>query len=163
MHKFKKILVCCLSIIMAGCSFAPIYGHRVGQNNKMYQIQIGEVDGGGIRGVHLKRKLVDAFRLSDTNNNLYELKVKLSQDVTPLVIQKDNNVTTYNIKLVANYELVELSSLKVKYNGIAKITTSYDALPSPYASFIAEDNAANNALVQLAEEIKRGIAFELAR
>jgi hypothetical protein len=162
MLNLKGISFCYLAVILGGCSLNPIYANKPYQANKMYQIQVGDVDGSGIRGVHLKRKLVEVFRLSK-DAGLYELRVKLSQDITPLVIQKDNNVTTYNIKLVANYEVVELSSFKVKHSGIAKITTSYDALPSPYASFIAEDNAANNALVQLAEEIKRGIAFEMVR
>ena len=150
------LLVCGL---LAGCGFRPLYGSG-GQGSvgaEFLQIEIDTIK--DREGQLLRNELVQLFYggqqpLAPT----YRLSAELKEGKTSLAVQKSAFATRGNLTVTSSFKLTDRSSGEAVLQSSSRVTASYNILDSEFASLLAEKNARERALKQLAQDIRIRLA-----
>ena len=93
----------------------------------------------------------------------YTLKVTLEEAKQPIVIERNARVSRYNLVMIARYELVDLNSGATVYRNETKRIGSYNASLSDFSTYVAEGDARNRNIKQLANDMVMRISEKLKR
>jgi hypothetical protein len=161
----KQIIIFTFSILLFGCGFQPIYKTTDASSNeelnqKFAAIKIEEVD--GRMGYQLSNACASTFNpLSLDQQTRYTLAIKLDKSSEAIALQKNKEITRYNTTLTANYTLKDGN--RSLDSGAIKMIGSYDATPSEYATYEAEQDVINNNLIAICEQLKHRLAVVLTK
>ncbi|WP_421935198.1 LPS assembly lipoprotein LptE [Pelagibius sp.] len=88
----------------------------------------------------------------------YQLRLQLRERLSELGVRRDETATRANLRLTAEFFLLEEGSGRELLSGRSTSTTSYDILENPFASTISERDARERALREVADDIQTRLA-----
>lgn len=158
MRLFLSLLLITLSI--TGCGFTPMYGNftKHGQFYTDEALSHMSIDNIPDReGQYLRNLLMDRF-YGDAGKGRYvshTLSVsELKERLTDLDITKSSDATRAQLRMSATILLTDKKTGKLVLNRKISAITSYNILPSEFATRITEKDARENALEEIARQIE---------
>ena len=142
-----------LLALLSACGLKPVYAQDSSARAEFQQIYISEIperDGQVLRG-----KLQD---LLGGSGDKYRLDVSLSKERREFGIQENLRVSRYDIVMVADYSLYENATGLTILKDSAKMYSSYNRTDSEFSTFVAEEDAIEQAAEQLAYRINLKLA-----
>ena len=153
------------ALSLSACGFHPLYAVGStpdGMETYFSQVFVEPIP--GRQGVHLRNQLMDALTPEGTPGSAaYKLTIKLDDVKEGLAIQENTQITRYNYRLTAHYELRDSVSNEVLDKGLARATAAYNVAPdSQFATQTAERDAQERAAREVGEDIRLrlGLYFE---
>jgi len=154
-----------LAAATAGCGFQPLYGQRDNETSVSTDLAAVRVDPLRDRvGQQMHNFLRD--RLNPDGQPVapsYRLRVLLSESRRELGVRRDETATRANLRMTANFSLLDYNGGGELLSGRSTSTTSYDILDNPFASTVSEDDARQRALREVADEIQARLALYFAK
>jgi LPS-assembly lipoprotein len=150
---------------LAACGFRPLYGQQNGDPEVTNQLAAVRVDPLRDRvGQQMHNFLRD--RLNPDGQPIspsYRLRVQLVERRTELGVRRDETASRANLRMDANFTLMDLAGDVALLTGRSSSTTSYDILDNPFATTVSEDDARERALREVADDIETRLALYFAR
>ncbi|HIC81378.1 MAG TPA: hypothetical protein EYH07_15375 [Kiloniellaceae bacterium] len=145
---------------LAGCGFQPLYAENdAGQTvaSELAAIRIEPLRDRVGQQMHnfLRDRLNPNGQPVSPN---YQLRLRLAEQLSELGVRRDETATRANLKLTADFFLLEAGSGRELLIGRSTSTTSYDILENPFASTISERDARERALREVADDIQTRLA-----
>jgi LPS-assembly lipoprotein len=150
---------------LAACGFQPLYGQ--GNQNESVSASLASVRIDPLRdrvGQQMHNFLRD--RLNPDGQPVspgYRLQVSLVEKLTELGVRRDETATRANLRMEADFTLLEYGGEAALLRGRSTSTTSYDILSNPFATTVSEDDARERALREVADDIQTRLALYFAR
>ena len=152
----KIIAILSIFFLFLNCGFKPIY--KLSESNVSsgnYSVQITN---------QVSREIIE-----EINNNAfsgtdqeYMVKLDISEDLTPLIINTNGTIAKYRIEIGLNYELVEIASDKVISSGATRGYAQYDVVASEISNEDTKKSmtkiATKNALQLMSSRIQNIIS-----
>lgn len=153
-------------LYLAACGFTPMYGNRVGENNKIAAQELSMVDIALIPnadGVFLRNILIDNFYQNGyPSNPRLQLNVaNIQVQETDLDITIDSETTRKQIKLTTTLDLKEMDTGKIVLTKPIYAITSYNVLDSQFTTRVSEQDVKEAALQDLARQIETQVLLYL--
>ena len=155
MQRRKLAAALALLPALAACGLRPIYAQaeRATLLPTLAAIEVG--DQPGSRGQYFRNALLDQLNPEGiVVPPEYDLEVRLRQESNSLAIQLDNSATRYNLVLGADFVLKRRSDGQILYNSATRRVVSYNERGNPFATLIAEQDAARRAAQEVARQIR---------
>lgn len=161
---FCVALVLLLCLCVSACGFRPLYqntstlagGRTVLDNigivspNNTYTVQA------------VQNALIDRFYHQGTpQQTRYALSFQIIENTRNLVIQRNDTSTRAQLVSSANYQLTDTESKKVIDQGTIRAVSSYNILPSQYATLVSQNDARDRNVRELADKITTRMAVVL--
>lgn len=150
---------------LGGCGFQPLHGQGGGNEEVSAELASVRVDPLRDRvGQQMHNFLRD--RLNPHGQPVspsYRLQIQLVESRTELGIRRDETATRANLRMEADFALLDFGSGAPLFTGRSSSTTSYDILRNPFASTVSEDDARERALREVADDIETRLALYFAR
>ena len=161
----KNILVLTLLVAVSACGFKPLYAKKDGENShSCSNFTVSKVDGFRISGQKMQYELQDALNQSCINQDKkYTVKVGLTKTRDSILIQKDREVTRYNLNVIGSYQVFEGDSAKAAYSGSSTMVGGFDAVTSDYGTYALEEDTQSKLLEEMANDITLRISSQLLR
>jgi len=154
----KLAVLAALSLAAAGlsaCGFAPLYA-QPGVVSNLAAIDVEAPQ--GRTGFLLRQHLDDAFAKNRSGAPTYHMRLAIAEQRYPRGVRVDDVATRYEYVLTTTYDLVTVATGKLAKRNTVRVEVTYDSADQPYASIVAQQDAADRA----AEEAARRIQMELA-
>ena len=152
-------------LIAAGCGFKPLYGTSGsgdGASLEMASVKVGPIP--DRIGQVLRNELTDRLTAGvGPQPTRYELAVELDERSSPVQIQTTDTITRYNLRLVAEFILIDVSSGDIVYRNHARGVGSYDVVTSEFSTLVAEQETAKAAARELSKTISSLLALYFTR
>ena len=152
------------ALALSACGFRPLYATGTtpdGMETYFSQVFVEPIP--GRQGVHLRNQMMDALTPAGTPSSAaYKLSIKLEDVKEGLAIQANTQITRYNYRLTAQYELRDTVSGEVLDKGLARAIAAYNVADSQFATQSAERDAQERAAREVGEDIRLrlGLYFE---
>lgn len=146
-------------LALGGCGFTPLYAAQ-GVTPKLASIHVIAPD--GRTGFLLREHLDDALAKNPSAPAAYTMQLKIGEARYPRGIRTDNTATRYEYVLTADYTLANAPGGDIAKRGRVRVELTYDSADQPYASIVAQQDAADRAAVEAAHRIEIEIAAWLA-
>lgn len=151
---------------LAACGFQPLYSNKTTQNSSVAaELSLVRVDPLRDRvGQQLHNFLRD--RLNPQGQPVspsYRLTVALVETTTELGVQRDETASRANLRLDADFALLDAAGEQQLFQGRSSSTTSYDILRNPFATTVSEEDARERALREVADDIQTRLALYFNR
>ncbi len=152
------------ALALSACGFRPLYATGTtpdGMATYFSQVFVEPIP--GRQGVHLRNQMMDALTPEGTPSSAaYKLSIKLEDVKEGLAIQSNTQITRYNYRLTAQYELRDTVSGEVLDKGLARAIAAYNVADSQFATQSAERDAQERAAREVGEDIRLrlGLYFE---
>jgi len=142
---------------LAGCGFQPLYGSKgAGDPSVAGDLAAVRVDPLSERvGQQLHNFLRD--RLNPNGQPVspsYRLRVALVESKTELGVQRDETASRANLRMDADFTLLDAAGEQRLFQGRSSSTTSYDILRNPFATTVSEEDARERGLREVADDIQ---------
>jgi len=146
-------------MFLSGCGFQPVFGTRDTSiiTSEMKFIEIRPIS--NKVGQILRNQLVQNIQpLGKSKTTKYRLNVRLKEHKQRLAIKKSEIATRANLSFIANYEIFSKASGALLTQGTSHMISSYNILTHTYATLIAEKDARNRAIREIAGDITSKLA-----
>lgn len=145
---------------LAACGFQPLYGPRDDTNGVSAELAAIRIEPLRDRvGQQMHNFLRDRLNpYGQPVSPSYNLRLSLTEVLSELGVRRDETATRANLKLTANFSLLETGQAEPLLSGRSTSTTSYDILENPFATTISERNARERALREVADDIQTRLA-----
>ena len=148
------------ALALGGCGFRPLYGggNSSGPGRLFQSVRV--VREPGELGFRLHESLIERMRPAVGNDTL-TLRTKTQLLRAGLLIEEDDEITRYNIRLVTSYTLHSASagpSDPPLTRGEVRSIASYNATDSQYATLVSERQVLRRAAEEVADKIVKRIA-----
>lgn len=152
----------CLFILTA-CGFQPLYGKYAVDRAELQNIRIENIP--DKQGMVLRNALIDRFYPdSYPKNPRYSLRMQNIQSVRTLLgVQKSNIASRAQLRVQANLVLVDRQSNQTVLMRPLMSIVTYNILESQFATKIAEENALERGLNDIADETLRETSLYFER
>jgi len=153
--------------VLAGCGFQPLYGKPggasgIGATDQLAAVRVAPLpDRAGQQMHNLLRD-----RLNPQGQPIrprYLLEVRLHELRENLGIRVDETATRANLTVVASFALRESGTGELLYRSDARSTNSFNILTSQFATDVAENDARERALRELADSIRTRLGIYFSR
>lgn len=143
---------------VAGCGFKPLYAS--GGSELIGRIELGDVDG---RSSYYLRQALRR-RLGDGGaDSLYRLSIKTEVETDSLVLREDDATTRFNYRATSYVTVTRLESGETVMNDEVRVSSSYDATSSLYASRANQRAVEEQVANTLGERISSRVIAELSK
>lgn len=162
-----RLLIAVLAVLtgaLSGCGFKPLYGNVPGSvtSERLASVDIGLISDRS--GQILRNRLVTRMQpRGPAAESFYILDVDLSESSVGLAVETDETATRTNLTIVATVALTEIETGEVVYVDTVRSYASYDVLTAEYATLVAERDARERVLVDLADRVATSVALYLQR
>jgi LPS-assembly lipoprotein len=151
---------------LAACGFQPLYGRKGAQDSSTAaELAAVRVDPLTDRaGQQLHNFLRD--RLNPQGQPVspsYRLSVAVTETTTGLGVRRDETASRANLRLEADFVLLDAAGEQRLVEGRSSSTTSYDILRNPFATTVSEADARERALREVADDIQTRLALYFNR
>lgn len=159
--------------LLLGCGFQPLYGSRAGQlkgpsraagsvTNDMAYVDVAVIADRG--GQLVRNRLLDLLHPNGkAERPVFRLTVDLKESREGLAIQQDDSATRYNLRLYAQFRLIDNRNGAVLLDSAARAIAAYNVVRSDYANLISQIDARKRAAYSVAEGIQSRIAVYFSR
>ncbi len=154
-----RILLLCLCL--TACGFRPLYNTSGSQGEKssvfLSSIQIDDIPDRS--GVILKNELIDRFHAHGAGIPRYRLVVgRVTESISDLDITVDEDATRRQLRVDTTYTLQDLTTpSSPAFKRSIYAVASFNVLQSRFTTRVAEDNARQNVILDLARQIEQGV------
>lgn len=157
-------------MLLSACGFEPMYGSyapapgdAATPEATLSNVAIGIIP--DAEGVYLRNQLIDRFyRNGYPVNPTYSLSVgKIEQTLSDMDITVASEATRRLLRVSAPVTLLETASGAVLLQRDIKVVNSYDVIGSQFSTRIAEQDALEAALNDLARQIELQLALHINR
>ncbi len=153
-------------LFMTGCGFTPQYAatsEHVAVSDMLETIDIALIPNES--GVQLKNALMDRFYPNGPAPSFrYKLETNgITESRTDLDITIDEEATRRQIRVSTVITLRDLDTHDVILNRRVYALSSYNVLENQFTTRVAEQNARENAIADLARQIEQAVAIRLGR
>jgi len=148
----RALTIICVSLVVAGCSFHPMYGGGGKLGPVLASIYVEPVPEND--GYELRNQLIDLLG-SDGHEagKAYFLRLTLSQESAGVALQNDATITRYNDTLTVSYVLNDAKGAKVT-SGTQSSLAAYNVSNAPYSSLAVQQDSDRRAADDLADRIR---------
>jgi LPS-assembly lipoprotein len=158
-----RLLVLALVLLLPACGFEPVYGKRDNSDNPALaafdQVEIGSIP--DQNGQRLRNRLMDRlYREGRPASPRYILMVSpLNERLLDLDITKSADATRGQLRLTSSLRLLDRQTNTILLTRPLTSITSYNILGSEFTNRVAEDNARQNAIEDLARQIETQLSL----
>jgi len=146
--------------LLTACGFSPMYaspgaggGHAIGP------VSINEIDGKA--GHTLRTELSRILDVENDGSPPSDLRITLSEQVSPLGLRRDESATRAELRLIANYVLTPPSGRVLR--GSVVTVVDYDVPVAAFGEISAQDDARERAAETMAERFRAELALRMAQ
>jgi len=148
--------------LLNGCGFEPLYATGPSAANvpdALKQITVLPLSDrtGQLLQTALQRRLNAGGDLGAATR--YDLDIALRQTVQGFGIRGDAAPTRQRVRTVADYQLIDRENEEEVFAGTAVADTTFDIVESEYATFVAEETAAERNTQIISERILSRLAL----
>jgi LPS-assembly lipoprotein len=150
------LLVASICVAPLGCGFRPLYqaDDRGGPARVLAQVAIDPVP--DRVGQMLRNQLLDQFSSGVGAGAPYRLALApLVEQINDLDITIDDEATRRSLRLSTRVQLIDTRNGAVVVDRPVYSLVSFNVLPSQFTTRVAEQNARENAVVDLARQIEQ--------
>ncbi len=152
--------------LLASCGFEPVYGTRGKTSSVLLpgDIKVMPITGGHEEQL-LQIALEDALNPigASTTQASWQLVVTLEKTQTPIAIEPDGTISRYNLNLAAHLQLSPAGAAEAAYTDHVRRISSYNVSESDFSSFIAQRDATERGIKELAQDVRLRLAAWLAK
>lgn len=154
-------------ISLSACGFQPLYGvnkyEPVGVEAWLGVTEIGNIP--DREGQALRNLLIDRFyREGRPADPIYNLTIRpINEQLIDLGITKSANATRGQLRLSTSMYLRDIQSGTLLVTRKLSATTSYNILGSEFATRVTEENARQNALLEIARQAEHQLNLYFKR
>jgi len=154
----------CLGLLLAlsGCGLQPMYagGGSGAVAQGLAGVDVAPIEGRA--GWLVRNALTDRLGGNGgSSGTRYRLDVRLDDQLDGIAVLSDDTISRERRTLRARYQLVELGSGEIVYDGSAGSDAGIDVVSSEYATIAAEQTALENLAKDVADRIVTRLALEL--
>lgn len=146
---------------LTACGFRPLHGQR--DNDASVSAELAAVRIDPLRdrvGQQMHNFLRDRLNpQGQPSAPNYRLQVRLRESLSKLGVRRDETATRANLRINANFSLLDYDGKHQIFSGRSTSTTSYDILENPFATTISEEDARERALREVADDIQTRLAI----
>jgi LPS-assembly lipoprotein len=159
----RSFALLCL-LLLASCGFRPVHAPVSDPYEATLPfVQIEKIDAGR-PGQILQMELEDLFHPDGQYPQpRHRLAVTLTQAKQPIVIESNARVSRYNVLFTADYRLIDLLSGATVHQGKVSRQSSYNASLSDFSTYVAEGDAFNRGVKQIAKDVTGRVTAHLKK
>ena len=145
---------------ISACGFTPLYKK---DSNNVEGCENFSVKSSGYEevGIKLRYRLQDKLNeacLNADKNYLVNLNIDKTEEA--IGIQKDREISRYNIGLVSSYTVTESESEKT-FSGVSSLKGGYNAVASDYGTYAQQQDTFKKLAIETADDLALRIALQL--
>ncbi|HSO42788.1 MAG TPA: LPS assembly lipoprotein LptE [Rhodospirillales bacterium] len=155
------------TVVLAGCGFRPLYtdpepaAGEAGVGSELAAIEIAPIP--DRVGQLVRNDLLYHLDASARGGAAqYRLDVRLAESISELAVESTGFATRSNLRLAANYRLVDLSTGRQLVSGRSRAISSYNLVDASFSTLTAQNAARERAAARIAEEIRTRLAAYFA-
>ncbi len=144
---------------LAACGFQPLYGERTdfAIADKFAEIQVAPI--ADRVGQQLRNALIaQLYVRGRAERPSYRLNTVINETTSSLAVRKSTLATRANLKMTAQFNIQKIADGQQIMNASNTATVSYNILDSEFGTLMAEKNARERAVQQLANDIRSRLA-----
>ncbi|MEM9636910.1 MAG: LPS assembly lipoprotein LptE [Pseudomonadota bacterium] len=149
MSLFSRKFLLCLPLMLAACGFTPVYAPGGAGTQLQNNITVSEPNN---RNAFLATQRIEE-RLGRSADPTYRLTLSVRSSEENLAVDREGNITRYNLLGFADYSLVETNTGRVVTSGSVDNFTGYSAAGTTVATLAAQRDAQRRLMVLLADQI----------
>lgn len=154
-HVASKIIISFLSLFLcAACGLKPVYSNKHSPQiiSQLESIDIEPMT--SIAGAEFCYYLASILPRTRAAPAKYLLKVTITDRYLPGAIQKNSDILRGEINQFVSYQLLDIATHQKITSGHFNNITSYDALTSPYTSYIESQKTLEDFTKHAADEVR---------
>ncbi len=162
----KNLIVVTLIVAVSACGFKPLYAKKEkdGSYKSCNNFVVSKIKSFGISGQRLQYKLQDALNQACVNPDVdYRVTLDVIKTKEGSSIQKDREVTRYNLNFNAKFSVTDSAKDKMVYHGNSTMVGGFDAQVSDYGTYALEQDTEKKLLEEMANDIALKISSVLLR
>lgn len=138
--------------IISACGFTPVYGDKsLPSSIGAIEVKVIPDRGGQIVRNHLIDRLYqDGY---PTNPDYFLAVSAIKENIVEIGIDIDDEASRAQLRQQANMTLTDAKTNKVVLTRTVRATSGYNILLGQFTTFVTEDDARNQALKTIAEDI----------
>jgi LPS-assembly lipoprotein len=158
MSLLRNIAVVLLLASVSACGFKPVYKDYGA--DKTLSASLAAIEVAPLRQDRheqvLHSALQDLFHPSGSADipTKYVLEVALERRRDASAIQRNREITRYNLSVVAKYLLKDKATGKVVKKGTSRMSGSYDIAASEFSNYTAEGDTISKIMREIAKDIR---------
>lgn len=165
MSLLPKSFALVLVLVLAACGFSPMYGQYKDKNAVagLDHVEIATIP--NAEGIYLRNELIDRFYESGYPvSPTHKLAMStIFEEERNLDITISSEATRKQVKLNTNLNLIDLATGQSVLNRSLTAIASYNVVGSQFATRIAEKDAREAALTDLARQVETQLSLYLNR
>lgn len=162
----KSLSVFAAVIMLASCGFKPLYAkqEKDGQYTTCKNFVVAKMKDFGVSGQRMQYKLQDSLNQACINPDKdYRVTIDMTKSRDATAIQKDREVTRYNLTFNALFSVIDTATDKEVYHGNSSMVGGFDAQVSDYGTYALEEDTEKKLLEEMANDITLKISTVLLR
>ena len=162
-HLLRLVLAAPLTAL-AGCGLRPLHAGSDGEAIDSELAAIAVTAPEDRLGQFLKNDLLDNLNpRGAVVDASYDLSIRLQRTRNALIIQLNDDITRYDMVVVAFYELRRRSDGRVVYRSATRRSASYNQRRAPFATLVSQQNAEDRAAREISDFIRTQLALYFSR
>ena len=154
----SALLLLALPLLLGACGFHPLYAHH---DTNHFDADLATVKVGLIPnrlGQELAISLRDSFNPTGLSvPTRYLLEVNLVTQRSDLGIRADATAVRSEMIVIAYYKMTDANSHQQLVSGNIRSVSAFDVLNDAYATTVAQQNATERALEEIADDLRERI------
>jgi LPS-assembly lipoprotein len=148
-----KFLAILAIMFLSACGFSPVYGTK-SPSQALNQVKISAIPDRS--GQVVRNHLIDQFYQDGyPTDPRYALSVsQIIENIVEIGIDKDDEASRSQLRLSATMRLVETETNKMVLERTVRATSGYNILAGQFTTFVTEQDARQQALKAIAEDIQ---------
>ena len=148
---------------LAGCGFKPLYGTNSATHAPAAAVQFAQIEIPPLpneTGQELRNMLIDELHPGGPADSYkYTLKVAIREADLNLGLQQNATATRGQVRLTAEYWLVDADNGKTLVHETVRTSTGYNILINQFGTVLSTADARNRGLQQIADELTLHLAL----
>ena len=145
------------AVLLAACGFRPLFGPTAAGSAELAATAIEPI--ADRVGQQLRNRLLDLMTPAGRPANpRYSLSIVVRESVQRLAVRESKFATRANLRFTATFDLVDRSTGASLFSGVSVAIASFNILSSEFGTLMAEKNARQRGVRQIAEDIRGRVA-----
>ncbi len=150
-------------VLVSSCGFKPLYAQKGRDGTRSCSnFKVEKAKNPTLGAQRLQYRLQDSLNLACINTDKnYKVIVNVSREREAIAIQKDREITRYNLNLVGSYTVVDTTTNKPVDTGTSIMVGGFDAVFSDYGTYALEHDTEKKLYEEMANDLSLKISSRL--
>ena len=162
----RNAAVAAALLLLAGCGFTPLYGSHSATHQPAVSAQFASIEIPPLpdrTGQIMRNLLIDSLHPGGAAGDYrYRLNVQVVETVVNLGLQQNSTSTRGQVRITAKYSLTDEQSGKTLVTETLRTSTGYNILINQFSSVLSQDDAEQQGLQQIANDMTQHLALYFA-